>query len=90
MKFFGDCAAADHFPAFENQRLKAPLGQIKCCDESVVAAADENHALSEWHGQLAAFARDAPDFQFFKMTWLAILPFAPMIPPPGCVAEPHM
>src|SRR5580704_7480367 len=29
-------------------------------------------------------------FHSFKITWLAILPGAPMIPPPGCVADPHM
>src|SRR6266403_1826130 len=69
-----------------------------------VAAADENHALSKRHGQLAAFAavvvaaeeldfvqraREASDHSF-KMTWLAMRPLAPMMPPPGCVAEPHI
>ncbi len=41
MKFLGDRAAADHFAAFENQRLEAALRQIKRGDESVVTAADE-------------------------------------------------
>src|SRR5262249_31000721 len=28
--------------------------------------------------------------QSFRITWLAIRPGAPIIPPPGCVAEPHI
>ena len=31
-----------------------------------------------------------PPFHSFRITWLAIRPGAAMIPPPGCVAEPHM
>src|SRR5713226_963839 len=104
IKFLGDGAAADHFSPFENERLEAALGEIKSGDESVVSAADENNALSEGHGQLAAFDAAAaeseePDFvrcarkacdHSFKMTWLAMRPLAPMMPPPGCVAEPHI
>src|SRR5216684_1102173 len=104
MKFLGDGAAADHFAAFEDKRLEAALGEIKSSDKGVVAAADESHALSKRHGQLAAFAavvvaaeeldfvqraREASDHSF-KMTWLAMRPLAPMMPPPGCVAEPHI
>src|SRR6267154_3880681 len=104
MKFLGDGAAADHFPAFEDEGLEAALGEIKSSDKGVVTAADENHALSKRHGQLAAFAavvvaaeeldfvqraRQASDHSF-KMTWLAMRPLAPMMPPPGCVAEPHI
>src|SRR6266853_2014150 len=95
MKFLGDGSAADHFAAFEDERLEATLGEIKSGDESVVTAADKNHALSDGHGQLAAFETcdreiESPDFHPFKMTWLAMRPFAPMMPPPGCVAEPHI
>jgi hypothetical protein len=59
MKLFGDGAAADHFAAFEDQRFEAASGEIKSGDESVVAAADENYALSKRHGQSAAFETDA-------------------------------
>jgi len=104
IKFFRDGAAANHFAAFEHKGLEAALGQIKSGDESVVAAADEDYTLSEGHVQLAAFEaaaveREEPDFarraseasdQSFKMTWLARRPFAPMMPPPGWVAEPHI
>src|SRR5437899_279591 len=84
MKFLGNGAAAEVFPAFENGGLEAALGKIESGNERIVTAADENNFLSEGHGQLAAF------FQFFRMTWLAMRPFAPMMPPPGCVAEPHI
>jgi len=67
MKFLSDGAATNHFTAFEDERLEAALGEIKSGDESIVAAADENYALSERHGQLAAFdaapvTGDEPDF----------------------------
>ncbi len=104
MKFLGDGATTDHFAAFEDEGLEATFGEIKSGDESVVTAADKNHALSKRHGQLAAFAavvvaaeeldfvqraREASDHSF-KMTWLAMRPLAPMMPPPGWVAEPHI
>src|SRR5882724_11433356 len=59
------------------------------------ATADENYTLSEGHGQLAAFdavaaEREERPFHSFRMTWLAMRPLAPMMPPPGCVAEPHI
>ena len=56
MKFLGDGAAADHFAAFENERLESALGEIKRGDECIVAAADENYALSDGHGQLFSLA----------------------------------
>ncbi len=95
IKFLGDGASAHHFAALEDERLERALGQIKSGDESVVSAADENYALSERHGQWAALdavsvEREDPPFHSFKMTWLAMRPFAPMMPPPGCVAEPHI
>src|SRR4029077_7323750 len=31
-----------------------------------------------------------PLLQSLRMTWLAMRPGAPMMPPPGCVAEPHI
>jgi hypothetical protein len=55
MKFLGDGAAAGHFAAFKDDRLEAAFGEIESRDERVVAAADENDALSEGHGQLTTF-----------------------------------
>jgi hypothetical protein len=95
MKFLGDGATADHFAALEDERLEAALGEIKSGDEGIVSTADENYTLSEGHGQLAAFdavaaEREERPFHSFRMTWLAMRPLAPMMPPPGCVAEPHI
>src|SRR6266704_2111925 len=99
IKFLGDGAATDHFAAFEDEWLETTLGEIEGGDESVVAAADENYALSERHGQSPASERGELDFvarareagdHSFKMTWLAMRPLAPMMPPPGCVADPHI
>jgi hypothetical protein len=99
IEFLSDGATTNEFAAFENERLEAALGQIKCGDECVVPAADENYALSEGHNQFAAPRRAPDDFvtcareagdHCLRMTWLAMRPLAPMMPPPGCVAEPHI
>src|SRR5580700_3666317 len=88
MEFFRDGAAANHFAAFENKRLESALCEIKRGDESVVAAADESYALSDGHDQfLLPLERAAFDFfQSLRITWLAMRPGAPMMPPPGWVA----
>jgi hypothetical protein len=49
MKLFGNGTAADRLAAFQNERLKAALGEIEGRDESVVAAADKRYALSDGH-----------------------------------------
>jgi hypothetical protein len=84
MKLLGYCAATDNVAPFENNRFESALRQIECSDECVGTAPDKNNLLSDGHGQLAAL------FQSFRITWLAMRPFAPMMPPPGCVAEPHI
>ena len=84
MKFFRHRTAANHFAAFENNRFKAALRQIKRGNQRVVTTANEHYLLSDRHGQFAAF------FHSFRITWLAMRPLAPIMPPPGCVAEPHM
>ena len=56
MKLFRDRAAANHFAAFQNDRLKAALGQVEGGDQSVVTAANEDYFLSERHGQFLASA----------------------------------
>ena len=86
MKFFRDRSAAHHQPALQHQRLKPAFRQVKCGDQRVMTAANEHDFLSDGHGQFAAFAF----FHSFRMTWLAMRPFAPMMPPPGCVADPHI
>ena len=92
VKFLGDGASADHFASFKYERLESALCEIERGDESVVPAADKSYALSDGHDQfLLPFERE--DFDFFqslRMTWLAMRPGAPIMPPPGCVAEPHI
>src|SRR5438876_584124 len=92
MKLLGHRSAADHFPALQHHRLESAFGQIKRGNQSVVPPANNHYFLSEWHPQFPACARAelfAP-FHSFKITWLAILPGAAMIPPPGWVADPHI
>ena len=84
VKLFGDRAATDDFTAFQHHRLESALRQIIRGDQRVVASANKNYFLSDGHGQFAAF------FHSFRMTWLAMRPFAAMMPPPGCVADPHI
>ena len=84
VELLGYGAAAEVFAAFEDGGLEAAFGQIKCGDQRVVTTTNEHDFLSDGHGQLAAF------FHSFRMTWLAMRPLAPMMPPPGWVAEPHM
>ena len=84
MKFFRHSAAAHDFAAFQDKRFESTLRQIKCGDQRVMTTTNEHNFLSDGHGQFAAF------FHSFRMTWLAMRPLAPMMPPPGWVAEPHM
>src|SRR6266404_9675668 len=95
MKFLRHRAAAHHLAPFQHHRLESALRQIKCGNQSVVSATDHHYFLPQWHGQFPACARetlllDGPFFHSFKITVLAILPGAAIIPPPGWVADPHM
>src|SRR5690348_10957222 len=85
MEFVGDCSAADLRAAFEHERLVSRFGQIECGNQPVVAAADDDYvALSiSSHGYAAPLTS-------FRISSAARRPFAPMMPPPGCVADPHM
>src|SRR5438477_11851535 len=96
MKLFRYRATAHHLAAFQHHRFESALGQIKRGDQSIVPAADDHYFLSQGHRQFPACARETllidgpPLFHSFKITVLAILPGAAMIPPPGCVADPHI
>ena len=84
MKFLGDRAAAHDFAALQHHGLESAFRQVIRGDQRVVTTANEHYFLSDRHGQFAAF------FHSFRITWLAMRPFAPMMPPPGCVADPHI
>jgi hypothetical protein len=82
MKFLGDGGAADDRPAFEDEGLVAFLREIEGGDESVVSAAENDDVALRGHAQLLPVS--------FRISSAARRPGAPMMPPPGCVAEPHM
>ena len=82
MKFFGDGGAADYGAALEDERLVAFFREIESGDESVVAAAENDDVALRGHAQLLPVS--------FRISSAARRPGAPMMPPPGCVAEPHM
>ncbi len=84
MKFFGDCGAANYVAAFQHQRLQTFFRQIKRGDQRVVAAAENHDFALRGHGQFFPLPVS------FRISSAARRPGAPMIPPPGCVADPHM
>ena len=92
MKLFCDRSAPDNLSPFEDQRLVAALGKIERRDKPIVPAADYEDALSSGHGQFFEWnCREGAVFrQSRRITWLAIRPGAPIIPPPGWVAAPHI
>src|SRR5277367_2828778 len=82
MKFFGDGGAANHRAAFEDEGLVAFFREVEGGDERVVAAAENYDVALRGHAQLLPVS--------LRISRAASRPGAPMMPPPGCVAEPHM
>ena len=82
----GGQGAARPASPLENQRPEPRLRQVRRRDQAVVAGPDYDRVVSlPGHPQAAFLARSA------RRTWSAARrPDAPMIPPPGCVAEPHI
>ena len=64
---------------FENERLEAGLREIGGAGEAIHASADDQHVVRRGHLRTS-----------FRMRSAAFFPGAPMMPPPGCVADPHM
>ena len=85
MKFFRDRGPARLRAPLQHQRLVSGLRQIKRGYQSVVAAADNHHIA------LVPFRRHiGGSLMSFKISKADRRPGAPMIPPPGCVADPHI
>jgi hypothetical protein len=82
MKFFSYSGAADDGAAFENERPVAFFRKVKGRYERVVPAAENEDVALRGHAQLLPVS--------FRISSAARRPGAPMMPPPGCVAEPHM
>ena len=73
-EFVRDGTPAHLVACFEHQRAEPCLGQVRRAHQPVVAGADDDRAAHDFPSTDSA----------------AFRPGAPMIPPPGCVAEPHM
>src|SRR5271165_6631523 len=83
MKFLRNRAAADHRPAFQHERLESSFGEIEGGDQPVVPCTED--------GDVALFGhRYFVPLECFRISSAANRPGAPMMPPPGCVAEPHI
>src|ERR1700721_4196780 len=82
VKFLSDRRAANNVAAFQNQRLVTFLRQVERSHQRVMPAAQNNNVALRGHLQLLP--------ESFRTSSAASRPGAPMIPPPGCVADPHM
>src|SRR5580704_4189334 len=82
MKFLSDGRTADDVAAFENQRLQSFFREVERGDEGVVPTAENYDIARSRHGYCFPLS--------FRISSAARRPGAPMMPPPGCVAEPHI
>src|SRR5687768_374591 len=76
MKLGGNGAASGLAPPLEDDRLQPGLREIVRGDEAVVTAAND---YGSTHARVST-----------RIFMAALRPGAPMMPPPGWVAEPHM
>ena len=97
MEFGGRGGAAEPVALLDEQRLEAGFGQIERGDEGVVAGADEDDFAGSGQGMSSAedlslenILGNRPFLKSSRMASAPRRPGAPMMPPPGCVAEPHM
>src|SRR5687768_16913814 len=94
MELFGDGGAANDRPRFEHERLHASPRQHGCRREAIVTAADEDDV---GHLDPPSFAASESTLARLRRRGVrrssssaALRPGAPMMPPPGCVADPHI
>ena len=80
--------AADRRPALQDDRPEPRLREEGARREAVVAAADDD-GVEAVHCLRPAHAWALPFFAL-RSSRAARRPFAPMIPPPGWVEEPHI
>ena len=81
VELLGDGGAPDDVAPLEHERLEPALGQQGGRHQAVVPGPDDHHVAAH---------RAFPRFQSFRISSAASRPGAPMIPPPGWVAEPHI
>src|ERR1700735_915437 len=84
MKFFRHRRTTNDVAAFQHQRLKSFFREVERCHQPVVPAAKNHDFALCRHGQFFPLPVS------FRISNAASRPGAPMIPPPGCVADPHM
>ena len=84
MQLFGDGASPEDFATLEHQWRKAGLCQVRSRDQPVVSRADDDDPVAG--GGHYAW----PRLESLSIFLAALSPGAPMMPPPGCTAEPHM
>src|SRR3984957_14575921 len=86
MKFFCNGRAAHLGAAFEHQWFESGFGEIEGGDQPIVSTTNDNDVAClghmSWFGHQAAPS--------FRISSAARRPGAPIMPPPGCVADPHM
>ncbi len=86
-------AAADDRPPLEHERLPSGLRKIEGGDERVVAASDDD-CLTHFPIRRQESGGLLPPAYFLEVSLMiriaAFRPGAPMMPPPGWVADPHM
>ena len=80
-QLLGDCRSANHRAALQHQRSKPGFSQVAGGHQTVMPSANHHDRLS-----LARHYR----FQSLKIFLAAFSPDAPIMPPPGCVADPHI
>src|SRR5438067_5200332 len=98
MKFFGYRCAANYLAAFKHQRFQSRFREIVSSDEAVVSGADDDYSVHQfsvysfelWNFDFAENCKLKTQNFSFRIIIAAFRPLAPMMPPPGCVAEPHM
>src|SRR5438552_2619997 len=81
MNLLGHGGTTNYLAPLEHQRLESRLGQIERGNESVVSPANDDNSFSRSGHQRVPSPR---------MAFAAFNPGAPMMPPPGCVADPHI
>ncbi len=77
--------------SLEDRHPPAVLREVGGCDEPVVAGADHDD-VGPWSGHAYAALPLSPRLPLrpFSTSSAAIRPGAPMMPPPGWVADPHI
>src|SRR5262249_5486971 len=81
MEFFCAECSPNHAAPFEGQWWNVRLGKVKPGHESICAGADDDYSVLSIRHQA---------FHSLRIFRAAFSPGAPIMPPPGCVAEPHI